>query len=451
MFSMSRVKQYLLRCTPESMWPYKKVYCETEKLIKNIESWDKEKIKKWQFNELKKLINFTWENSEGYRTHWIANDFKPSDLCSLTDIHKIPFITKDIIQNNLDLFSTKGSRDRYKVSTGGSTGVPLSFYNSKKFRTIEDCFINSIWSQFYPSMKRKTARTILRGGVIAGNLKYDPLFGLRLSSRDVTPDIVHKFILAIDEFKTPIFHVYPSSLYVVAKLMLSNGIDRPKHKFKMICFGSEPLYNFQIDTINKVFDEPRCFWYGSTEKVVLAGNCSGNDNFHIYPQYGVTEIIKTDNKVATEGEVGEIVGTSFWGLDTPFIRYKSGDMARVGGESCESCGRDYQLLESVEGRIQEFVVGNNNALLSMTYINAHDDIFDSIKQFRFKQEHIGIVEFLFVRKEDKIPFLDDISERLKVSFGPNYTIILKEVDEILLTSSGKMSFLEQSLDIKKYL
>ena len=139
------------------------------------------------------------------------------------------------------------------------------------------------------------------------------------------------------------------------------------------------------------------------------------------------------------------------GLDTPFIRYKTGDMALVGDDKCTSCGREYKLFDRIEGRVQEFVVSRNKTLLSMTYINAHDDIFESIQQFRFKQDRIGVVDFLFVRKEKEEPNVADIINRLKVSFGPHYEITPKEVAKIPLTKAGKMSFLEQSLDIKKYL
>jgi phenylacetate-CoA ligase len=448
---LSYIKKHILLRLPLSLWPNNKDYSNTKSLIQEIETWNKEKISQWQFKQLKELIDYTWEYSLGYKQYWSDHGFYPENLVTLDDIQKIPFITKKIIQNDIDLFSINSNKSRYKVSTGGSTGVPFSFYNSKKLRAIEDSFINSIWSQFFPNISRKTVRTTLRGGQIEGNINYDPLFGLRLSSRDVTPDMVEKFIVAIDKYKTPIFHVYPSSLYIVAKIMQSHGIKRSKHKFKVICFGSEPLYQFQIETIKTVFDEPRCFWYGSTEKVVLASNCEHSDAFHIYPQYGITEIIKADSNTALKGEIGEIVGTSFWGRDTPFIRYKTGDMARVGADKCLDCGCEYQLLDRIEGRIQEFVVGKNKRLLSMTYINAHDDIFETIQQFRFKQEHIGIVEFLYVRKENLNPNVEDIINRLSLSFGSHYEIIAKEVDTISLTKAGKMSFLEQSLDISKYL
>ena len=97
----------------------------------------------------------------------------------------------------------------------------------------------------------------------------------------------------------------------MAKIMRDNNLVM-NHKFKAIMFGSEPLYGFQKELINEVFKTKLCYWYGHTEKSILAGNCEFDDRFHVYPQYGITEIIN-----------GEMIGTSFWNYATPFIRYKT--------------------------------------------------------------------------------------------------------------------------------
>lgn len=450
---MIQVKKLLLRLLPSCLWPYKKKYADISEIINNTEHLSKSEIQEWQLIQLKALINYVWENSKGYREHWERGGFFPQQLQTLEDINKVPIITKETLRDNIDLFSIKRNSDIFKVATGGSTGIPFSFYNSKELRAIESSFIDNIWSQFYKGLTRKSLRTIIRGGVIKNGQTYDPLFGLRLSSRNVTPEMVKAFIKSIDIYKPPIMHVYPSSLYVISKIMLDNQIERSKHIFKVICFGSEPLYQFQLDKINLVFKEPKSLLYGSTEKVVLAANCSKSDMYHIYPQYGLTEILKSDGTKAEIGETGEIVGTSFWGLETPFIRYKTGDMALVGEPQCNACGREYQLLQRIEGRIQEFVVDNDKKMLSMTYIAGciHDDIFEPIQQFRFKQTQIGIVEFLYVRKKDKTTNIDDIMKRLNITFGPSYELIPKEVEVIPLTKAGKMSFLEQALNIQDYL
>ncbi|CCO48257.1 hypothetical protein VIBNISOn1_480056 [Vibrio nigripulchritudo SOn1] len=450
---MNKIKSFILRLLPLKVWPYQSEYNDTIKIIKETEFLNKDDIHAWQLAKLKVLINYVWENSKGYREHWKKGGFSPNDLQTLEDIKKIPVITKEIIRNNIELFSIKDSKDIFKVSTGGSTGIPFSFYNSKKHRAIEAGFVDATWSMYYSAVHRKSLRTIIRGGVIENGKLYDPLFGLRLSSRNVTVDMVRDFIKSIDNYKTPILHVYPSSLYVITKIMLDNQIDRPKHLFDVICFGSEPLFSFQLEVINRIFKEPKSILYGSTEKVVYAANCSQSDKYHIFPQYGVTEIIKEDNTNANFGELGEIIGTSFWGLSTPFIRYKTGDMAVVGADKCAACGRDYQTLECIEGRSHEFVLSKNEKLLSMTYIAGciHDDIFDTIKQFRFKQERPGYIEFLFVRNSNAEPDIEDILVRLQSTFGEEYNITINEVDHIPLTKAGKMTYLDQSINIKKYL
>lgn len=340
-----------------------------------------------------------------------------------------------------------------KVSTGGSSGHPFTFYNMKENRAIEHGFITDMWSAFFPEITVKTKRTFLRGGIIDNGMEYDPLFGLKLSSRNINEDLAHQFIKAIDKYRFPIFHVYPSSLYILCQTMLKYGINRPKHFFNSINYGSEPLYEFQLELIQKIFNEPYSICYGSTEKVVLAGNCANSNNYHIYPQYGFTEIIKGNGDSAKEGELGEIIGTSFHNRVTPFIRYKTEDFAIVGGDKCEFCNRNYQLLNSIEGRLQEFVVSQNKTLVSMTCVagSAHDETFNTIKQFRFEQREIGKVAFLFIPHDGQKVNTELLTKKLEDILGEKFHLTVRKVDKIDLTNAGKMSYLNQHLNINEFM
>jgi phenylacetate-CoA ligase len=294
---------------------------------------------------------------------------------------------------------------------------------------------------------------MIRGGVIKNDIEYVDHFGLKLSSRNLTPELAIKFVDAIDKYKTPILHVYPSSLFVLSKIMLDYGIPRPKHRFEAIFFGSEALYKSQVDVIEHVFNEPRCFWYGSSEKVILAGNCPHNDQYHLYPQYGITEVVTSSGNQCHVGELGELIGTSFWSYETPFIRYKTGDFAVPTDSYCGHCDSNGPLLKSIEGRIQEFAVSSKGTLLSMTYVagNIHDDIFETVKQFRFEQREQGIVTILFISKHEHKTETKQLLDKLSKVFGADYQLFARSVSSIPISEQGKSTFINQYLDIKKYL
>lgn len=416
-----------------------KYYLETRKLIKDTEYLSKEELVKFQLEKLKEIVNYAWGNIQGYRELWQENDFKPSKLKTLKDIELIPFVTKEVLRDNIDKFTNKNLQNLKYITTGGSTGIPFGFYEQSRNKMIEWGFIIDMWSRFYPQIQFDTKRVTLRGNKIKDIYEYDPISGLVLSSYDIDLKNVKEYIKQIEKYKYPIFHVYPSAVYLMAKVMKDNNL-KLNHKFEAIMFGSEPLYDFQKELIKEVFDTKLCYWYGHSEKAILAGNCEVDDRFHIYPQYGITEVIN-----------GELIGTSFWNYATPFIRYKTMDFAQVGDERCDKCGRNYQLIDSIDGRLQEFIVSKNNNLVSMTAINMHDDIFDELEQFRFYQDTIGEVVFNYVAKSKIQVNTDKIYKGLKEKLTDEFELILQEVDVIEKTNAGKLRFLDQKLNMKEYI
>lgn len=421
---------------------YKKII----NLIKTTEEYSIQEIEEWQFLKLKNIVNYAWDNVEGYRKLWQKNGFKPSLLKSLEDVSLIPFVTKEMIRDDVDSFTNKKLSNLRYVTTGGSTGIPFGFYQQNYNNMIEWAFIINMWKRFYPNIKFNTKRVLLRGDKFDGIVKEDPMVGLYLSSYDLNLDNVKRYIEKIEKKKYDIFHVYPSAIYLMAKIMKDNNLNL-NHKFKAIMFGSEPLYDYQKQVIVEVFNSKLCYWYGHSEQAILAGNYPEDDSFYCYSQYGLTEVVDNMGKNVISG-TGELIGTSFWNYATPFIRYKTADYATIeGGKK----NKKQLKLSKIEGRLQEFIVTRDKKLISMTAINMHDDIFDDLLQFRFVQHTIGKVIFTYLPKTNKLVNVKNIEIRLKEKLGDNVELEVQEVNKIHRTKLGKLRFLDQKLDVSKYI
>lgn len=224
----------------------------------------------------------------------------------------------------------------------------------------------------------------------------------------------------------------------------------PFPPIKGILCASENLYDFQKELLSEVFDARVFSHYGHYEMAVLAGFCEYEDTYHVLPQYGYAELIDKAGKPVTEpGKVGEIVGTSFITCATPFIRYRTGDLAVLKGGHCPSCGRPYQVYERVEGRLQELIVTATGRYISMTAINMHDDIFDNIKQFQFYQKEKGKAVFRFIPKGScNEKNVHDMKSRLLLKLGSDVELKMDPVQEIPLTLRGKHRFLIQKMRIE---
>ncbi|MEN6514342.1 MAG: phenylacetate--CoA ligase family protein, partial [Methanoculleus sp.] len=143
-----------------------------------------------------------------------------------------------------------------------------------------------------------------------------------------------------------------------------------------------------------------------------------------------------------------VVATNLTNFVCPLIRYRTMDLAVLGKNSC-TCGRNYPLLERVEGRVQDFIVTGKGELLSGITMNIDTDAFDNVKQFQFYQERVGEVILNIVRKP---AFSDRDAEYLRRevgrSCGDDVTITIRYVDNIPLTARGKYRYFVQNMPIR---
>jgi len=428
-------------------------YHRIKKFLREAEYWESEKIKSYQLQRLKEIISYAYTNVPGYRQLYEEANVGPADISTLEDIKNFPYVTKELIRDNLDDFTSKAI-PFYKLkymTTGGSTGIPFGFWNTDKNFFIEYAFIHAGWERTGWQFGNSSA--VLRGAYIGSpeNLwSYDDYMNeLSISSYYLNRDTVQNYLSKLNQLNISYLQAYPSTADILADLILENGLQ-DKLRFKALFLGSENLYDWQREKFAKAFPNAILYsWYGHAEKAVLAMNCEHGGAYHAWPFYGITELLDNHDSEIKEGGVGEIVGTSFWNYATPFIRYKTMDYAEKGPESCHLCRRHFRILNRIEGRLQAFILTSDGRYISMTAINMHDDIFDNLRQFRFVQDEKGILQFQYVPKRPlNGEILADIHSRLMTKFGSGIELHLKEVFELNRNKSGKYSFLEQKMNIK---
>ncbi|MGB2332835.1 MAG: hypothetical protein ACPH5O_06300, partial [Litorivicinaceae bacterium] len=137
------------------------------------------------------------------------------------------------------------------------------------------------------------------------------------------------------------------------------------------------------------------------------------------------------------------IATGFHNSVMPLIRYDTQDVAR------QSNYRDFRLtLMNIEGREHEFVYSSEMRPVSMTAINMHSDIFDSIDRFQFVQEVPGKIVFIY---QASMCLSSDERSRIEIELmkklGDGFDLEFRITDEIPLTKSGKQSFLSRGLSV----
>ena len=434
---------------------YGKIYTEYTKLLEESQWWSREKLEEYQWCKLEVLLKHAYQNVPYYRRVFDEKGLKPKDIQNWDDFRKVPFLTKQIIRDNLeDLVAKNYSQSRkLYVTTGGSTGMPLSLYYEKGVaRSKELAFITALWSRVGYKSGDKLA--VLRANLVRGidNRKfweYEPIKNrLILSSYHMTDENLPLYIEQIRTFKPKFLHIYPSTLTILAMFMKKNNIQ-PFQSVKAILASSESMFPLKIKLFEEVFQCQFFFWYGLTELSALAGPCEKSIYYHIFPEYSYVELIDSNgNPVAEENTMGEIVGTTFDNDIMPLIRYKTQDLAVHAKPKCK-CGRNYPLLSRIEGRLQEFFVDKNGSLI--TFI-AHDyalwNVRDKINAYQYVQNEPGRV-LLNIDAKNKFSISDiDSVKRTFWDFYPSFDIKIKFVEHIPRTERGKFRYLIQKLPVK---
>jgi len=414
--------------------------------------WPTEKIEAWQLLRLRKIVQYAYQNTSGYRQLYDEAGIHPRDLVTLADLRHFPFVRKTLLQDNVRAFTVPHVKADF-CATGGSSGIPFGFYQTKKLKQqVEQAFMHTGWT--WLGWKLGMTSAALRGAFVGtpDNLfKYDSLHReLHLSSYHLNESTISQFLELIRRHDCRIIHAYPSHFYMLCDLAKSKNLaDRTTARFAFL--GSENIYEWQLESCQKVFPDMKIFsWYGHTEKAILAPWCEHSRKYHVWPFYGLCETLNPQDQKSSIGEEGELVGTSFHGLATPFIRYRTEDRAIRGGDHCPDCGRNFPLLEKILGRNHEVVVSKNGRYISMTAIagSIHDDVFAGLVQFQFHQSEPGKIIFRYVTKSPAAVNKDVLLKALERTFGEDVSVELEAVAAIPHTRAGKFTYLDQRLKIQ---
>ncbi len=429
-------------------------YWELRRFLATAQYWSAEEIEAWQLAKLRAVVAHAYRNTSGYRQLYDEAGVGPDDLRSLADLRHFPSVDKYLIQENSASFTDASIKADY-CSTGGSSGIPFSFRQTREMqKSVEQAFMHESWARI--GWKLGMTSTALRGAYVGSAEKiasYDPLYKeLHLSSYYLVEESVARFVEAINARECDIIHAYPSQYYILCDLAgRVLGANVPTTA-RFAFMGSENVYDWQLERCREVFPNTRIFtWYGHTEKAIFAPWCEGSQHYHVWPFYGICEVLDAAGQEDAEGGEGEMVGTSLHSLATPFIRYRTDDRAIRGANHCPHCRRHFPILNRIVGRTHEAVVSRNGRFITMTAIagSIHGDIFEQIAHFQFRQEAIGEVDFLYVPKPgtqgpDTVALLADL-QRI---FGEDVAVRVVAVESISRTKLGKYSYLDQRLKVR---
>ena len=378
-----------------------------------------------------------------------------------TVLRQLPLIAKEEIRRDPNRFlsSQAAVGDRLKVSTGGTTAVPLVFYLQKGVtRSREYAYIQEFHhraglteSEIVLALRGRTVPTAKRA---QGPLwMFEPIKReLIISTEHLARQHMPAYIDAIRAWKPTFIQAYPSAIFPLARWLQEHPAPDVVQRIRAVMLFSESVLDQHLQLLQAVFPCPILQHYGQSERILMAASMPNDGRSFFYPQYGHLELV--DHRGATidePGVLGEIVGTGFDNQVMPFIRYRTGDMAMLGvGEHPSLPG--YPVVERIEGRRQEFIVCSDRRLISINALTTtrYPDL-ETAEAIQFEQTIPG--QFT-VKVRSATPLSAAAAQRvvraMAAKTGDGCLATVTHVEHIARTARGKHQMLIQHLDLSPY-
>ena len=378
-------------------------------------------------------------------------------------LKQLPLIGKADIKTDIERYisTTVHARERLKTFTGGSTANPMLFYLHKDVsRPKEYAFMDDFHARV--GLSERDIVLALRGRTVptankpGGRLwMYEPIKRqLILSSDHLEADYMPQYIQALREWRPTYIQAFPSALYPLARWLAEHPAPDITQRVRGILLYSENVYGFQMKLLQDVFACPVLKHFGQSERVLMAATMPDDDRYFFWPQYGHFELVdQIGNSITQPGVVGEIVGTGFDNQAMPFIRYRTGDMAMLSDRPGHPLLPGYPAAETIEGRLQEFLVCRDHRLVSITTMGAaHFDELALVDAIQYEQSEPGhfILNVVSRRPLDE-KARRNIAHAVVVKTQSGCSAEVRAVGEIPRTERGKHRMLVQHLDVSAYL
>jgi phenylacetate-CoA ligase len=400
--------------------------------------WPEEKLRRYQEQRLRAIVKYAYETIPLYHQKFKAAGVYPDQIRTISDLPKIPVLTKQEIQQNYphNIVASHIDLSRcWKPFTSGSTGNPVTIvYDDQAESFQKACALrpNLACGQrlFDTWAVIASPRTIAR----KLHKRWFQQFGLFSQVCFSLFDTPQTTIAELEKVKPDILDGYTSSIYLIAKEI--ERTDNHKIHPRLIYTTSELLTPQMRSYINKVFDVDVYDQFGSVEMGRTAWECPEHTGLHMDSEAVVTEFIK-DGEQVSSGERGEIVYTNLYNYSMPFIRLRTQDVSVPTSDRCP-CGRTLPLMKIIEGRTDDFItLPNGRVLPPITWIILL--MYNKIDQYKVIQESINELRIQVVPKKDMTPdTLQKIHDDVRKATDNLVKVTIESVEEIPREPSGKV-------------
>lgn len=381
----------------------------------------------------------------------------PDCIDSFEQFASLPVLDRrGVAQQHQDMVIGGPDNPNVKISrTGGSSGEPLTFYTfvgsaplglammmrARAWWGVDYNDRNGLFIEhglkFENDWQSKVDRALHHVRDHALNRRFFSAY--RMSKKDM--DGYYRELLS---FKPVYLIGYASFLYLFAKHLHDNKLSAAPLGVRCVFYTSEMLYPWQRKVIESVFGCAVAGEYGNKEVGVISYQCP-EGNWHTMDESVYVEVLPLEDAPG----FGEVVLTQLKNDYSPFIRYRTGDIAQLlDWEAPCPCGLGLHVMGPIQGRSHDWIVTPSGKSLHGQIFTHALIVRGSVDKFRvhqFKDYSIrieAVVNSKFNDAEEdfiKRNIVEIIGEPLKISF--------ERVPEIASGNSGKFRWIKSDISI----
>lgn len=394
----------------------------------------------YEILKIKETVLYAYENTKYYKNLFDKHHIDPYNINSREDLQLTPLLTKELVAENFEDLQVINYPDNKKffVSTGGTTGKSMTFYQSKNIWEKEVAF----W--IYDTAKYGYNPSKLKASFRGGDLKNiekrayweDDYINnaIHFSPMHLSHDTVYKYIEKLNASKPLFFHAYPSMLIFLIDYIVEQNLTL-NYQVKVIFLVSEGYEKKDIKKIKEFFNATMVGLYGHSERAIIARSITQElDIYQVDRRYGCFELVDdTSKQIVQNDTIGILVGTGYDNYAMPLIRYKTDDLTSYA---------DYQndkihMIDSL--RNQVYIDCKNGVKIGINTFEIAK-VAKNIHLWQLYQEHPGKVYILVLPKNN---FTDKNKNQILLYLDKEFSMILdyevKIIERPMLTQRGKVS------------
>lgn len=326
-----------------------------------IETMDRESLRKLQGERLANIVKHTYENVEFYRKRMDEAGVKPSDIRSIDDITKLPFMQKQDLRDYYP-FGTFAAPMKDIVrfhASSGTTGKPIvAGYTQKDLDNWSEGVARCLTA--YGATKEDIIQVSYGYGLFTGGLgAHDGATRIGATVLPTSSGNTSKQIMLMKDLGSTILCCTPSYALFLAESIENDPETTLKDiKLRFGVFGAEPWTENMRKELETKLGIKAYDIYGLTEVSGpgVGGECEYQDGTHLWEDLFFPEIIDPQTLQPVEpGQQGELVFTTLTKEGMPVIRYRTRDLTHLNYEKCR-CGRTMVRMGRIVGRSDDMLI-----------------------------------------------------------------------------------------------